>query len=112
MVCFGEKNVKKPAPEILKNKVESSRGLVLINTGNGKGKTTAALGMVLRAWGHDMKVVVLQFIKDKDSNYGEHHALSRMGIEIIAGGAGFVRPGVTKKYRRKRIFNQKIVGLG
>ena len=39
------------------------KGLIIINTGNGKGKTTAALGMVLRSLGHGFKVAVVQFIK-------------------------------------------------
>ena len=39
------------------------KGLVIVHTGNGKGKTSAALGMVVRAIGHDMKVGVIQFIK-------------------------------------------------
>jgi cob(I)alamin adenosyltransferase len=70
-------------------------GLVLINTGNGKGKTTAAIGLMLRAWGHDRKVIMLQFVKNPKANFGEHRAAKRIGIEIIAGGAGFVMPGVT-----------------
>ena len=68
-----------------------TRGLVIVNTGKGKGKTTAALGMMLRAWGHDMKVVMLQFVKH--STVGEHHAAQRMGVEMVAGGAGFTSKG-------------------
>ncbi len=39
------------------------KGLIIVNTGNGKGKTTAALGMVLRSLGHGYKVAIVQFIK-------------------------------------------------
>ena len=74
-------------------KTGPQKGLVIINTGNGKGKTTAALGLLLRAWGHDMKVIMLQFVKKSSSNYGEHKALRRIGIEIVPQGAGFVFPG-------------------
>ena len=49
----------------------SERGLILVNTGNGKGKTTAALGVVLRAVGQGLKVLILQFIKS-GHGYGEH----------------------------------------
>ncbi len=65
------------------------QGLVIVNTGNGKGKTTAALGVVLRAWGRDWNVCVLQFIKAKTSNYGEHRAAAKLGIEIVPLGDGF-----------------------
>lgn len=64
------------------------RGLVIVYTGNGKGKTTAALGLALRAWGWDKKVVILQFIKATASNCGEHRAARRIGIEISAKGSG------------------------
>ena len=63
--------------------------LVLLYTGNGKGKTTAALGVTLRAWGRGWKVCWLQFIKSKSSNYGETRAAARMGIEMIPLGDGF-----------------------
>lgn len=64
-------------------------GLVIVNTGNGKGKTTAALGILLRAAGRDMRVAMLQFVKTADVDRGEHIAARRLGIEILALGAGF-----------------------
>jgi cob(I)alamin adenosyltransferase len=65
------------------------RALVIVNTGDGKGKTTAALGTLLRAWGRGWKVVMLQFIKTETSNFGEHRAARKMGVEIIPLGSGF-----------------------
>jgi cob(I)alamin adenosyltransferase len=44
-------------------KAVSKKGLIIVNTGNGKGKTTAALGMVMRSLGHGYKVAIIQFIK-------------------------------------------------
>ncbi|MEX2032800.1 MAG: cob(I)yrinic acid a,c-diamide adenosyltransferase [Dehalococcoidia bacterium] len=63
--------------------------LVVVNTGNGKGKTTAALGVTMRAWGRGWNICWLQFIKKKDSHYGETFAAERMGIEMYALGDGF-----------------------
>jgi cob(I)alamin adenosyltransferase len=68
---------------------EKRKALVVVYTGNGKGKTTAALGMLLRAWGRGMKVVMLSFIKAETSNYGEERAARRLGIEMIPLGGGF-----------------------
>lgn len=65
-------------------------GLVIVYTGNGKGKTTAALGLMLRAWGRDMKVIMLQFIKHSRANFGEHRAAKRIGLEIVPLGTGFI----------------------
>jgi cob(I)alamin adenosyltransferase len=65
------------------------KGLVIINTGDGKGKTTAALGMMTRAWGRDMKVTAVQFIKQPKMKYGEQMAAEKMGIEITPTGRGF-----------------------
>jgi cob(I)alamin adenosyltransferase len=64
-------------------------GLFILNTGNGKGKTTAALGILMRAYGRGMKVIMLQFIKHKDSRFGEHIAAEKLGVEIIPLGDGF-----------------------
>ncbi|GAC1458807.1 MAG: cob(I)yrinic acid a,c-diamide adenosyltransferase [Ktedonobacteraceae bacterium] len=65
------------------------KGLVIVNTGNGKGKTTAALGLLMRCWGQDMRVVMLQFLKAKTGKWGEIRAAQRMGVEITPLGKGF-----------------------
>jgi cob(I)alamin adenosyltransferase len=62
-------------------------GLLHVYTGEGKGKTTAALGLALRAWGHGLRVGVIQFMK-KGEDYGEILALRRMGIELFHFGSG------------------------
>jgi cob(I)alamin adenosyltransferase len=68
---------------------KAARGLVIVNTGDGKGKTTAALGLVMRAWGRGMRVIVLQFIKHATGNWGEVRAARKMGIEMVGLGGGF-----------------------
>ena len=65
------------------------KSLVVVNTGNGKGKTTAALGVLFRAWGRGLNVCMLQFIKSTTSNYGENRAAKKAGIEMISLGGGF-----------------------
>ncbi len=65
------------------------KGLVIINTGNGKGKTSAAMGVLLRAWGRGLRVTMLQFIKHSTANFGEHRAARKMGVEIKPMGNGF-----------------------
>ena len=67
------------------------KGLVIVYTGKGKGKTTAALGIVLRAVGHGMKVGMIQFIKG-EWYYGELTSSKRLEpeFEMIAAGKGFV----------------------
>ncbi|HWO94283.1 MAG TPA: cob(I)yrinic acid a,c-diamide adenosyltransferase, partial [Dehalococcoidia bacterium] len=54
-----------------------------------KGKTTAALGLLLRGWGRDWRVCMLQFIKAKTGNYGENKAARKLGVELIPLGDGF-----------------------
>lgn len=63
---------------------------ILLFTGDGKGKTTAALGMALRACGHNMPVSMIQFIKG-DSSTGELAAAAALGdFEIVQSGRGFL----------------------
>ncbi len=71
-------------------KPEKEQGLVVVITGHGKGKTTAALGMALRAYGHGQKVTMIQFMKG-DMHAGEWDAVAKLGeqIELIATGRGF-----------------------
>jgi cob(I)alamin adenosyltransferase len=68
---------------------ERRHGLLIVNTGHGKGKTTAALGLLLRAAGRGMRVGMFQFIKSAANPYGEHVAAARLGVEIIPLGDGF-----------------------
>lgn len=68
---------------------EQRHGLLIVNTGHGKGKTTAALGILLRAAGRGMRVGMFQFIKSAANPYGEHHAAERLGVEIVPLGDGF-----------------------
>ena len=59
--------------------MQKRKGLVIVNTGDGKGKTTAALGIAVRAWGDGMRVLILQFIKG-GWKYGELNAIKALGI--------------------------------
>ncbi len=65
------------------------KGLVIVHTGNGKGKTTAALGILMRAWGRDMRLGGIQFLKHENASFGELRSAQRMGIELIPMGDGF-----------------------
>ncbi|RIH87330.1 Cob(I)yrinic acid a,c-diamide adenosyltransferase [Meiothermus luteus] len=76
-----EKPYQKPTGE--------RRGLVLVYTGEGKGKTTAALGLVLRAVGRGYRARIFQFMKHERAAFGEHRALERLGVEIEGLGDGF-----------------------
>ena len=64
-------------------------GLVIVNTGEGKGKTTAALGVIFRAWGRDFNIRMFQFIKHTGARFGEHRAARKLDIPIEALGDGF-----------------------
>lgn len=66
------------------------KGLIVVITGNGKGKTTSALGMALRACGHDMRICIIQFMKG-DIYAGEWDGIRRLecAIELHSTGKGF-----------------------
>lgn len=85
------------------------KALTIVYTGNGKGKTTAALGVVLRAWGRGLKVVMLSFIKSETSNYGEERAGKKLGIEMIPLGGGFT--WLSKDLEKDRALAQKLWGI-
>lgn len=71
-------------------RARKKKGLVIVNTGNGKGKTTAALGIMTRAWGRELKVGVLQFLKNENARFGEIKAAERMGnIDWLSTGDGW-----------------------
>jgi cob(I)alamin adenosyltransferase len=69
----------------------SNGGIVIVYTGNGKGKTTASLGVALRAIGHGLKVCMVQFIKG-EWHYGELDSLKKLepDFELIVAGKGFI----------------------
>jgi cob(I)alamin adenosyltransferase len=70
------------------------RGLIIVNTGPGKGKTTAAMGTALRAVGNGLKVLMLQFLKGS-WHYGELDAVKAFGENFVMKqlGRGFVKVG-------------------
>jgi cob(I)alamin adenosyltransferase len=63
--------------------------LLVVNTGNGKGKSTAAFGVLFRAWGYGMPVAVMQFMKPKTGRFGEVRAAEKLQIEWMSAGDGF-----------------------
>lgn len=65
------------------------RGLILVHTGHGKGKSTAAFGLALRAHGRGKAVRIYQFMKVPSARFGEHRAFAALGIPIIGLGDGF-----------------------
>ena len=73
----------------MEKKQKTPTGLVIVNTREGKGKTTAALGVLFRAWGRNMRVGMLQFIKHSTANFGEHRAARKIGLELKPMGDGF-----------------------
>ncbi|MBI5482150.1 MAG: cob(I)yrinic acid a,c-diamide adenosyltransferase [Deltaproteobacteria bacterium] len=80
-----DESANKPRP------ADERRGLILVNTGDGKGKTTAALGTALRAVGYGQKVLVIQFIKGT-WHYGELDAVARIPeITLVRAGKGFYK---------------------
>lgn len=68
---------------------ENTKGLLMLNTGDGKGKTTAAIGVMVRAAGREMNCCMIQFMKSRTDRYGEHQSFEKLGIEVHTMGDGF-----------------------
>ncbi len=73
---------------------DARKGLIIVNTGPGKGKTTAAMGTALRAVGNGLRVLMLQFLKGS-WHYGELDAVQAFGDKFVMKqmGRGFVKVG-------------------
>ncbi|MDR3577904.1 MAG: cob(I)yrinic acid a,c-diamide adenosyltransferase [Anaerolineaceae bacterium] len=68
---------------------KNRKGLLIVNTGSGKGKSTAAFGTIFRAWGRGFRICVIQFIKAETGHWGEIKAAEKLGIEWHTIGDGF-----------------------
>lgn len=80
-------------------KNDKKRGLLLVYTGDGKGKTTAAVGLAVRATGRGKKVLMVQFIKSPERTYGEKIVFDKLGIEIVQKGIGFTWTKTPEEHR-------------
>ncbi|MDO5057584.1 MAG: cob(I)yrinic acid a,c-diamide adenosyltransferase [Lautropia sp.] len=82
--------VEEPPRERPYEKPEGERrGLIIVNTGDGKGKSTAAFGLAMRAHGRGRAVHVYQFMKVPSARFGEHRVFEQLGIPIEGLGDGF-----------------------
>ncbi|MFP3842954.1 cob(I)yrinic acid a,c-diamide adenosyltransferase [Priestia filamentosa] len=75
------------------------RGLCLVYTGDGKGKTTASLGLAVRATGRGQRVLIVQFIKSPQRTYGEKIIFDKLGIEMHQTGVGFTWTKTPEEHR-------------
>ncbi len=82
--------IETPPTEKPYDKAEGERrGIVIVNTGDGKGKSTAAFGLALRAHGRGKAVKIYQFMKVPSARFGEHRMFEQLGIPIEGLGDGF-----------------------
>lgn len=80
------------APPVDRERVKPDgerRGLILVHTGHGKGKSTAAFGLALRAHGRGKRVKIYQFMKVPTARFGEHRLFEQLGVPIEGLGDGF-----------------------
>lgn len=88
----------------------TDKARILIFTGDGKGKTTAALGMAMRASGHDMKVFIIQFVKQSET--GEIVSAARMeNIRFEQAGLGFVPQSGSREFAKHKKAAKKGLAL-
>lgn len=78
-----------PPTEIERTPLRTVPSLVLVNTGDGKGKTSAAMGVMIRAVALGWKVAVVQFLKSGDWHSGEEEVARRLGVDWWSLGDGF-----------------------
>jgi cob(I)alamin adenosyltransferase len=86
------------------------KGLIQVYTGDGKGKTTAAVGLACRARGHNLKVYYIYFHKDPEKwEYGEHRVLKKLGVEV----KGFAKkhPHFYKNISKEEVRKECLKGL-
>ena len=81
-------------------KTDPANGLTLVYTGDGKGKTTASIGLAVRATGRGQKVLIIQFIKSPLRDYGEQISLEKLGVEMIQTGIGFTWNKTPEEHRK------------
>ena len=78
-----------PTQEPDKSTHRTAKSLVIVNTGDGKGKSSSAFGMMVRAIARDWKVAVIQFVKSGDWNVGEEKVGRQLGVAWHNEGEGF-----------------------
>ena len=78
-----------PVDSPIKNELRRVPSLVIVNTGNGKGKSTAAFGIALRSLGRGWPVRVIQFLKSGEWRTGEEDLLTTLGAQWWSAGDGF-----------------------
>lgn len=78
-----------PTDDPRRRDTRRAASVVVVNTGNGKGKSTAAMGMVMRSIARNWQVAVVQFVKSGKWKVGEEKIGHRLGVDWIAGGDGF-----------------------
>jgi len=81
--------IKPPTDRVREQPQGERRGLVIVHTGDGKGKSTAAFGLAARAHGRGKKVKIYQFMKVPSARFGEHRLFEQLGIPIEGLGDGF-----------------------
>jgi cob(I)alamin adenosyltransferase len=81
--------VEPPEEHQLPEDAHTARSIVVVNTGDGKGKSTAAFGIVMRAVARNWRVAVIQFLKSGEWHVGEEDVARGLGVEWLALGTGF-----------------------
>ncbi|MBW8035096.1 MAG: cob(I)yrinic acid a,c-diamide adenosyltransferase [Planctomycetes bacterium] len=88
----------------------TGKARILIFTGEGKGKTTAALGMAFRASGHGLRILVIQFVKESDT--GEIFAANTMAnMKIVQTGLGFLPDAKSEEYCKHKLAAEEGLAL-